>query len=362
MIFKFESTQSFPKFVIGIVAPLFSGTDIRRKATGDPHDDYNFTPVKGLQNHNPHNPRSNMMEHPSGNPGGMLGGGITPMIDHGLGADPGQRGNTELNYLNVSGFGQNPHGLNSPSHGPVANHSPHNRSPSLKIRRYSFLAGSRRGRGFSEIFNSTILNDHFDQYSAQRDDSGLGRELISGEEQYKGASDTSPDSGVSGVSESIDETSNHRPLQRRRTLPCIVKEGSEEKQQVPGKETAYSSENLAGKSSETYIIENGIRRRVKGIEKNEKPHISKGDLPKVYQLENQNKLGRSGKHGSLPDITVIKTEKNTPIPRDEAYRLGTARREEIRRLQDLAERRKQGDVTVILGDLKVSMLSSTCIF
>jgi hypothetical protein len=41
------------------------------------------------------------------------------------------------------------------------------------------------------------------------------------------------------------------------------------------------------------------------------------------------------------------------MSREEAYQLGTARREELRRLQEIAERRRQGDVGVILGDLKV---------
>ena len=48
-----------------------------------------------------------------------------------------------------------------------------------------------------------------------------------------------------------------------------------------------------------------------------------------------------------------KTDKK-PMAREEAYKLSSERRDELRRLQDLAERRRQGDVTVILGDLRVS--------
>jgi hypothetical protein len=111
--------------------------------------------------------------------------------------------------------------------------------------RCSFLAGSRRGRGFSEIFNSTILDDHFDQYSAQRDDSGLGRDLLPGEDKYRAnhIGDPSPDSGVS---ESMDEDAKNKSLQRRRTMPCIVKDDDDVKQTVREKETAISSENIAG--------------------------------------------------------------------------------------------------------------------
>jgi len=242
----------------------------------------------------------------------------------------------------------------------IPNHSPHNRSPSLKIRRYSFLAGSRRGRGFSEIFSSTILNDHFDQYSTQRDDSGLGKELLSGEERYRGnhITDPSPDSGVS---ESLDDETKNRPLQRRRTMPCIVKEDDNTvRKSYAESETAHSSENISGKNPETYVIENGIRKRVKGINKppSQTNRLSKGELPNEYKIESQNKLRSSGgKRGSLPDITAIKHgDKVQPMSREEAYRLGNARREELRRLQDLAERRRQGDVTVILGDLKVGVL------
>jgi len=158
------------------------------------------------------------------------------------------------------------------------------------------------------------------------------------------------------VSEGVDDGS--RPFQRRRTLPCIVRDD-----EVDGvasanvREQAHSSENLATTNPETYIIENGIRKRVKGITRN--PHSnayskasSKGNLPKEYTIESQNPLSRSGAHGSLPDITAIKKSDKKPMPRDEAYKLSSARREELRRLQDLAERRRHGDVTVILGDLR----------
>lgn len=40
------------------------------------------------------------------------------------------------------------------------------------------------------------------------------------------------------------------------------------------------------------------------------------------------------------------------MPREEAYRLSSQRREEVRQLRDIEERRKQGDMSVILGDVK----------
>lgn len=326
------------------------------------NDEYDFSNVKPMQNHNPHRSKSMTNRKTEYDENDLLStplGGLSPVNDHSPEGSPVRKTtNEQIQSSIASSLLQAPNLMDSKSKDNIniPNHSPHNRSPSLKIRRYSFLAGSRRGRGFSEIFNSTILNDHFDQYSAQRDDSGLGRELISGEEMYRVNHITEP-SPDSGVSESLDEDKN-RSLCRRQTMPCIVKEEQvTAKQTFIENETAHSSENIAGKNPETYIIENGIRKRIKGVERQGKPRISRGDLPNEYHIESQNVLSRLGKHGSLPDIHAIKQgDKIKPMSRDEVYRLGSARREELRHLQDLAERRRQGDVTVILGDLKVNCL------
>lgn len=319
---------------------------------GETEDSYDFSQMDFQQNHNPHQrSKSMMMRNSEG------GQGLSPSgMDQGLGPIRKTSAQSDFNYLSVNNplLQTTQTSLNPSKETVMSNHSPHNRSPSLKIRRYSFLAGSRRGRGFSELFNSTILNDHFDQYSAQRDDSGLGRDFLAPEMSNRvHPSDTSPDSGVSeGVDDGV------KPFVRRRTLPCIVKNDETEKAKAAVKEQAHSSENLARKNPETYIIENGIRKRVKGIARNPQPSkmaSSKGDLPKEYTIESQNPLARSGKHGSLPDITAIQKTEKPSMSREEAYKLSSARREELRRLQDLAERRRQGDVTVILGDLRVSV-------
>lgn len=279
--------------------------------------------------------------------GGMLPGGLPDM-------DYQKRTNNPASYLNA-GYPNNPG--NQQEVMQALNVNPHSRSPSLKVRRYSFLAGSRRGRGFSEIFNSTILNDHFDQYTAPHEDSGFGREIyVAGDDRQRNTSHTSDTSPDSGVSDTMEEDNKNRPLQRRRTLPCIVNQpDNNAKKAIVEKETAHSSENLTGKTAETYIIENGIRKRVRA-EVHKNPADDKGEqLLKQYKIESQKKLSESGKHGSLPDLKhVVNTAK--PITRVEAYRLATARREELRRLQDLAERRRQGDVAVILGDVKVCVV------
>ena len=340
----------------------FSGTDIIKKKlleqnmNGNPHEEnYDFSHVE-MQNHNPHIRSKSLMNRN----GDSRPGNLSPISDQNYGLQTRKTSaQADFSYLSVN----NP--LISPSLNPsqeaviTSNHTPHNRSPSLKIRRYSFLAGSRRGRGFSELFNSTILNDHFDQYSAQNDDSGLGREfLVPDERHIRGPhpSDTSPDSGVS---EGVEEG---RGLSRRMTLPSIVKDGeTDSTQNTQTKEQAHSSENLARKNPDTYIIENGIRKRVKGVTRNPPPTArasSKSDLPKEYKIESEKTFARSGKRGSLPDVSTIQKAEKAPMSREEAYRLSSARREELRRLQDLAERRRQGDVTVILGDIRVSFIIS----
>lgn len=258
------------------------------------------------------------------------------------------------------------------------NVSQHSRSPSLKVRRYSFLAGSRRGRGFSEIFNSTILNDHFDQYSANDSNVGcdglgvhfnsLSSSSSSNPHSYSNhnprvrppPANPSPDSGVS---ESMDEdASKTRSLQRRRTMPCIIDSSvttkhihpASAKQFLAEHETAHSSENLSNTSPDTFIIENGIRKRIEA-EVHSNPSREYGHFPTEYKFVDDQKLaGSSGvdKRGSLPDLKTVTSVK--PMSRREAYQLGSARREEIRRLQELAERRRQGDMSVILGDVRVS--------
>ncbi|XP_050398291.1 junctophilin-1 isoform X2 [Patella vulgata] len=336
-------------------APEFHqpGTDILKKQMENNEQDYDFSYVKPMQNHNPHRSKSMTVRSDQEH----LDPGAIPMMSNlsyqQQNSEPRQP-NDIGNTAGYTGYGNGGAGFNTLSANPqgqekmqALNVNQHHRSPSLKVRRYSFLAGSRRGRGFSEIFNSTILNDHFDQYSALRDDSGLGKDIYTNDERSRmGPIDTSPDSGVS---DSLDEDSKNRPLQRRRTLPCIINKPDDNiKQELAEKETAHSSENLASKNSESYIIENGIRKRIRA-EVHQNPARSKGDLPNEYKIESQNKLGATSNRGSLPDLKMVNQQ---PMGREEVYRLGTARREEIRRLQDVAERRRQGDVGVILGDLK----------
>ncbi|XP_076470552.1 junctophilin-1-like isoform X2 [Babylonia areolata] len=386
-------------------APEFHqpGTDILKKKMAENEMDYDFSQVTGLTaNHAPH--RSKSLQNPQHHQDpSAFNSPFTAMSAHPSEGSPPGRPN-DYSYMNAGdgmgaggGGGLSPHGGGGGGLIPgsqlqhhqqqqaVMNMTPssHNRSPSLKVRRYSFLAGSRHGRTFSDIFNSTILTDHFDQYSAgDRDDSGLGRDVLDDpaagnhltarsslhplQQQLRPGKDTSPDSGLS------DDDSKLRPLQRRRTMPCIVDNPTEgdagggglvlaaaaaaarAHRAVKEQPTAHSSEDLMARAinPETYIIENGIRKRVKA-EVHQQAQRAPGQLPRHFRIEEnaeRRETREARVRGSLPDLKHVTNVK--PISRVEAYRLSNERREEIRRLQDLAERRRHGDVGVILGDVK----------
>ncbi|CAF0784947.1 unnamed protein product [Rotaria sordida] len=143
------------------------------------------------------------------------------------------------------------------------------------------------------------------------------------------------------------------PIPRRKSLPSIVKT-------KPGDykidETARSSDNLQEK--ETFIIENGIRKRVTGLA----PTYTESGTPipqatvmtsssgsptlaRRVILESVKRVdgptsttsGTGGnQRGSMPTIvTVARQRQAAPsISREEATILGSQRREELRRLRD----------------------------
>ena len=287
-----------------------------------------------------------------------------------------------------------------------------------------------RPKRFTELLNSMVVNDHFDQYGTMssqcsetssyygavppHEDSGLGG--LTPDEYSPGYSDH--DSPMNGAQEPMTPMSppiplpihpnqqqhpqhpqqarypqqqmspthhlpNHassnrtmsptpssqqedtsysatarplsRPLQRRKTLPSIVKRpptiGESKDAAAPNKEP----------EPETFVIENGVRKRVKAEvyktppspppsprdNSDEKPK----QLPSRYKLESSN-LRRIANRGSLPDVSSCKDIKITP--REEMTKLSEARRDELMRLQDEEERRRQQEIVLRLTDLKVS--------
>ncbi|CAL1538577.1 unnamed protein product [Lymnaea stagnalis] len=369
-------------------APEFhqpGSSDMMKKQLENNEIDYDFSHVGTLGNHQPYRSKSLNSPHSQSSYEGQDPTGLSALTA--LHGEPGGGHRLPNDYghqqqlLNImpGGPGGGPGGAGHDQN-QALHVNQHSRSPSLKVRRYSFLAGSRRGRGFSEIFNSTILNDHFDQYIAG--DSGIGGDSLGmminnsstnnpsnnphshsnhNPRLRQPPTNPSPDSGVSDTME--EDSSKIRSLQRRRTMPCIVDDTNSikntelaaAKQQLAERETAHSSENLTSRiSPETFIIENGIRKRIQA-EVHSNPNKENKQLPHEYKIVDPKKLpvgaaGMTDKRGSLPDLKSVTSFK--PMSRREAYQLGNARREEIRRLQELAERRRQGDMSVILGDVR----------
>ncbi|KAK2147836.1 hypothetical protein LSH36_532g05018 [Paralvinella palmiformis] len=176
--------------------------------------------------------------------------------------------------------------------------------------------------------------------------------------------DASPDSGV----DTEEVYSKARPLQRRKTLPSIVKRdpvlaaGKPAPAAAAAGETARSQQNLSRDESDTYIIENGIRKRVKAevysLPKQSSPAGSSEnlerpkELPKRYRLESPSRLRRStGDRGSLPDVSACKELQKTVMPRAQVSILSEKRRRELMK-QEEEDRKKQQEIVLRLGDVK----------
>ena len=224
---------------------------------------------------------------------------------------------------------------------------------------------------------SPSCNEPIYQYStSHRDDSGLGRELDSPVDYRThnqhhhhhpissyNTMDMSPDSGVS---DSDDLRS--RPLQRRKTLPSIVKRPPgpgdsstlpNKVDQVPGKiKVPNSLSRTSSVEPETYIIENGIRKRVKMevyANTNSIATVHDEDGPKMFPNHYKIEPSRTETNrGSLPDVSVCRELEKKLMPREEVSRLSHQRRAELSLQQQEAERRHKQEIVLRLADIKVS--------
>ncbi|XP_074645047.1 LOW QUALITY PROTEIN: junctophilin-1-like [Tubulanus polymorphus] len=215
----------------------------------------------------------------------------------------------------------------------------------------------------SDILNSTLINDHFDQYRTHRGDSGLGRDMYP-EERYNNHTqqpphmDPSPDSGVS-------DTESYRPglMTRRKTLPSIVqgrgggvaKESPTKLNQDKVQTPVRSSENLSKKNPDTFIIENGIRKRVHAeVHGAATKPSAKSGLPNRFRIEKDPASAKSigAKRGSLPDVSECKELQKNLVSQREMHKLSSRRRDEIMKERREEERRRQGDIVIRLTDLK----------
>ena len=221
--------------------------------------------------------------------------------------------------------------------------------------------------------------DNYSYTGSQRDDSGLGRELDSPldyrphnshqHHQHPPSTtlDRSPDSGMS---DSDDPRYRPRPLQRRKTLPSIVKRvpgPTELPNAQPVKKTTANSIAKVPTSAEpeTYVIENGIRKRVRAEVHGQTSRPKNIGSDETQRLPNRYKMEPSSKgsnRGSLPDVSICKELEKKLMPREEASRLSHQRRAELSLLQQEAERRRQQEIVLRFADLKVRRLSLTIIY
>jgi len=116
-------------------------------------------------------------------------------------------------------------------------------------------------------------------------------------------------------------------------------------------------------NEDTYIIENGIRKRV-NAEVYAQPKYPSGsnrpkasdevptELPSRYKLVSLSACSKGANRGSLPDVTACKELSKTVMPREEVSKLSIQRREEIRKLREEEERRKQQEIVLRLTDIK----------
>jgi hypothetical protein len=119
------------------------------------------------------------------------------------------------------------------------------------------------------------------------------------------------------------------------------------------------------KEEETYIIENGVRKRIKAEVYKTPPSPSPStkdddkpkELPKRYKIEASSNLRRIPNRGSLPDVSLCKELKDKVVPREEMSKLSEARRHELLLLQEEEERRRQQEIVLRFTDLKVRALT-----
>ena len=244
---------------------------------------------------------------------------------------------------------------------------------------------------FSDLLNSTVVSDHFDQYGNLKEDTvrrDVGyRDMRRNANNYDtGDADrqpdadtpivlpssvsvqpqyisTSPAGGGGGATTDDAECSVTRPLSRRKTLPSIIKRSESFKCIAPlPEETTTSQRDLNARSGDTYVIENGIRKRVKAEVYSQPPRQTPSSespraLPKRYRMEKAAAaLSSKGPRGSLPDVSQCAEMTKNVMPREEVAKLSAQRREELRLLREQERLRKNREIVLSLADLKVDVM------
>lgn len=225
----------------------------------------------------------------------------------------------------------------------------------------------------SNLLNPNTVTDHFDQYRTHDPLSKRGHSADPTTIRRVTHRDQPP-SHMHGT-----EDATNRPLQRRKTMPSIMKGipleppppepplnydpddmpplpiPKPKQEPIP---IARTTDDLKGGMSEPdrYVIENGVRKRVKAEvyrrpSRPADPIVPRTKLPSRYKLETR-PLGQSGKRGSMPDVSQCRELRQSVMPREEVSKLSERRRIELRRMEEEAERRKQQEIVLRLADFK----------
>jgi hypothetical protein len=173
-----------------------------------------------------------------------------------------------------------------------------------------------------------------------------------------------PDSRLSDTQSMDFPDVKNTTFKRRKTLPSIVKHNrSFSASKINTTSNPPIMENPSGDDTDTFIIENGIHKKIHAEVYARPPSPTPSitsttsyveeppkELPKRYTVDTS--LAASKNRGSLPDVREAGKTKQI-MPREEAHRLGHARREELRKLREQEEARRKLEIVLRLSDVKV---------
>lgn len=222
---------------------------------------------------------------------------------------------------------------------------------------------------FSHLLNSQVVHDHFNQYGAGRQGSRDMHRGAAADRVAPPSRDVTANATTSTSSDS--RTRKDRSNARRRTLPSIVDQSpsgasaaaAASSTKPPG-ETTHSQENLSKQGVDTFIIENGIRKRVKAEQVSasrssvDTDKVPRG-LPARYKMERAARTGATTR-GSLPDVSAAAAAAEVAgrlMRREDAHKLGEKRRDQLRKEREEDERRRQQEIVLRLADVKVTLRS-----
>lgn len=179
--------------------------------------------------------------------------------------------------------------------------------------------------------------------------------LSNSSSSFRSHSDSRSRGGSGGVRSgtSSPNTWNRMGLRRRETLPNIV-------HYPPPPNTSSKPDKDGGgdprrSSRETYIVENGVRRRLITDPSGWETPVTEREpsvLLQRFTLEPTAPTGlkKRGIEASLPDVYRVR-ETTTCIPREQVFAISQQRRDELRRER---EERERETVVIRLADIKVT--------